>query len=42
MQIFIADKLSLSSEQSEQLNQLLDAFRAGIPKELKGRLPRCA
>jgi hypothetical protein len=42
MQVFIdtiADKLSLSSE---QLDQLLDAFMAAIPKELKERLPKCA
>ncbi|MGJ7046247.1 IS4 family transposase, partial [Thermoanaerobacterium thermosulfurigenes] len=42
MQVFIdtiTDKLSLSSE---QLDQLLDAFMAAIPKELKERLPKCA
>lgn len=42
MQVFldtIADKLSLTSE---QLDQLLNAFMAAIPKELKERLPRCA
>ncbi|WHE06799.1 transposase [Thermoanaerobacterium thermosaccharolyticum] len=42
MQVFIdtiADKLSLSSE---QLDQLLNAFMAAIPKELKERLPKCA
>ncbi len=42
MQVFIdtiADKLSLSSE---QLDKLLDAFMAAIPKELKERLPKCA
>ncbi|MDI3310381.1 MAG: transposase [Thermoanaerobacterium sp.] len=35
----IADKLSLTSE---QLDQLLNAFMAAIPKELKERLPKCA
>ncbi|WP_434565495.1 IS4 family transposase [Thermoanaerobacterium thermosaccharolyticum] len=42
MQVFldtIADKLSLTSE---QLDQLLNAFMAAIPKELKERLPKCA
>lgn len=42
MQVFldtIADKLSLTSE---QLDQLLNAFMAAIPKELKERLPMCA
>ncbi|AST56605.1 transposase IS4 family protein [Thermoanaerobacterium thermosaccharolyticum] len=42
MQVFldtIADKLSLTLE---QLDQLLNAFMAAIPKELKERLPRCA
>ncbi|MDK2806170.1 MAG: hypothetical protein PWQ94_1334, partial [Thermoanaerobacterium sp.] len=27
---------------SEQLDQLLNAFMAAIPKELKERLPKCA
>jgi hypothetical protein len=42
MQVFldtISDKLSLTLE---QLDQLLNAFMAAIPKELKERLPRCA
>ncbi|MGF7400372.1 transposase [Thermoanaerobacterium thermosaccharolyticum] len=42
MQVFldtISDKLSLSSE---QLDQLLNAFMSAIPKELKERLQKCA
>jgi hypothetical protein len=42
MQVFldtITDKLSLTSE---QLDQLLQAFMAVLPKELKERLPLCA
>lgn len=42
MQVFldtISDKLSLTSE---QLDQILDAFMAAIPKELKERLLLCA
>ncbi|WP_226385833.1 IS4 family transposase, partial [Gallibacter intestinalis] len=42
MQVFldtITDKLSLTSE---QLDQLLEAFMAALPKELKGRLLLCA
>ncbi|WP_274892701.1 hypothetical protein [Thermoanaerobacterium sp. R66] len=42
MQVFIdtiVDKLSLSSE---HLDQLLNAFMAAFPKELKERLPKCA
>lgn len=42
MQVFldtITDKLSLTSE---QLDQLLEAFMAVLPKELKERLPLCA
>jgi len=35
----ITDKLSLTSE---QLDQLLEAFMAALPKELKERLPLCA
>jgi hypothetical protein len=42
MQVFldtVSDKLSLTSE---QLDQLLDAFMAAIPKELKERLLLCS
>lgn len=42
MQVFldtITDKLSLTSE---QLDQLMEAFMAALPKELKGRLQLCA
>ena len=42
MQVFldtIADKLSLTSE---QLDQLMEAFIAALPKELKSRLQLCA
>ncbi|NLA84347.1 MAG: transposase [Clostridiales bacterium] len=41
MQVFfdaITDKLSLTSE---QLDQLLEAFMAALPKELKGKLLQC-
>lgn len=42
MQVFldtITDKLSLTSE---QLDQLLEAFMAALPRELKGKLLQCA
>ena len=42
MQVFldtITDKLSLTSE---QLDMLLEAFMAALPKEFKGRLLLCA
>ncbi|HHV17390.1 MAG TPA: hypothetical protein GXZ27_00800 [Thermoanaerobacterales bacterium] len=42
MQVFldtVTDKLSLTSE---QLDQLMEAFMAALPKELKERLQLCA